>query len=252
MYSIEFSRSWYRSWFHSTLRLVFKAKLNIHINREIVYSKPILSAFDNNGIGSVAQSGCCLRQRGVKSQKKRKDTKKSRQEEERTLDDNPKRRCETLECKLGIQVERGRCTERGYTYRSLGPIKIAVWRSWVEIPWQGRKFLRRSFPLVPVILREACFTGITTAKKKLEKLVATRPPAYRLPYIFELAWEPGRLWSSNPLYIDRVYKALSLQFLPLTFPPSSFTKRNLKKHVYISSYPFSSIEDASFFCRVRF
>lgn len=194
----------------------------------------------------VAQSGCCLRQRGVKSQKKRKDTKKSRQEEERTLDDNPKRRCETLECKLGIQVERGRCTERGYTYRSLGPIKIAVWRSWVEIPWQGRKFLRRSFPFVPVILREACFTGITTAKRKLEKLVATRPPAYRLPYIFELAWEPGRLWSSNPLYIDRVYKALSLQFLPLTFPPSSFTKRNLKKHVYISSYRFSSIEDASF------
>lgn len=74
--------------------------------------------FDNNGIGSVAQSGCCRRQAGVKSEKRKKDAKKSRQGEERTLDDNPKRRCETLECKLGIQVERGRYTERGYIYVS--------------------------------------------------------------------------------------------------------------------------------------
>lgn len=126
--------------------------------------------------GGVAQSGCC--QAGVKSRgkkKREKDAKKSRQEEERTLDDNPRRRCETLECKLGIQVERGRRAERWVYVSKPGTDKNCslTISGYLEIPWQGRKFLRRSFPLV--MLRGACFTGITTAKRKLEKLVTTRP-----------------------------------------------------------------------------
>lgn len=105
-----------------------------------------------------------------------------------------------------------------------------------------------------MILREACFTGITTARRKLEKLVATRPPAYRLPYIFELAWEPGRLWSSNPPYIDRVYKALSLRFPSSNFPPlvvyeKKFEKRRTRIHFL---HRFSSIEaEETFFCRAK-
>lgn len=124
-----------------------------------------------NGIGSDAQSGCCRRQPGVKSQKKeeesrRKNRDKGRGKGERTLDDNPKRGCETLECKLGIQVERGRYSERGCTYRSLGPIKIAVWRSGVEIPWQGRKFLRPSFLLRASDLTRTMFHRYNDGKEE--------------------------------------------------------------------------------------
>lgn len=125
-----------------------------------------------NGIGSDAQSGCCRRQPSAWNRRKKK--KKAGEKiatrgggkGERTLDDNPKRGCETLECKLGIQVERGRYSERGCTYRSLGPIKIAVWRSGVEIPWQGRKFLRPSFPLRASDLTRTMFHRYNDGKEE--------------------------------------------------------------------------------------
>lgn len=185
--------------------------------------------------GGVAQSGCCLRQAGVKSRgkkkKKEKDAKKSRQEEERTLDDNPRRRCETLECKLGIQVERGRCAERWVYVSKPGTDKNCslTISGYLEIPWQGRKFLRRSFPLV--MLRGACFTGITTAKRKLEKLVTTRPARLSTAIHF---WTRMGTWPTvifkSSLYWPRIYKALSLQFLPLTSPPPP--PRRLRKEIW--------------------
>lgn len=116
---------------------------------------------------TVWKKRCCRCQRGLNSTTREKIATEV-EKRKRTLDGNPKCRCETLECKL--QIGRAWWIQWTGYVSNPGTDKNCSLTIGEEIPWQGRKFLRRSFPLVSVILREACFTGITTAKRKLQEL----------------------------------------------------------------------------------